>query len=127
MGMATRFRVGQTWEYATRAGEEASRLVVLRVDDVGETGHAGVIVHAAVEGVWLAGEPGAIGFLPIAEASLEASVTRMEGEDPCFTPSADFADGYAGWRRAFDEGKAGFWTAPVARVIQTVDDGMSRG
>lgn len=126
----SRYAAGQTWAYATRAGEESSRLTVLRVD---ETAHAGVIVHVAVEGIRLDNPaaperpPTAIGFMPIAEASLDGSVTELLHEDAAFSPRPDFAEGYANWREAFDAGKAGFWTAPVARIIQSIEDGMKRG
>jgi hypothetical protein len=123
----SRFAPGQLWSYHARTGEDDSRVRVLRVD-VSE--RAGVIVHVAVEGVSIhnPADPQrptrTIGFMPIAEAALDASVTQLVEQDDSFTPSADFEAGHVGWKSAFDEGKAGFWTATVAKVVQTVDDGL---
>jgi hypothetical protein len=107
----SKFAAGQVWAYRTRTD---------------------VIVHVAVDGVVLGNPVDAnrptqnIGFMPIAEAALDASVTQLVAEDAAFIPSADFEEGYAGWKEAFDAGKAGFWTAPVAKIVQTIDDGMRR-
>ncbi|MBA4191112.1 MAG: hypothetical protein C0467_24270 [Planctomycetaceae bacterium] len=123
----SKFATGQVWAYHTRPAEEGSRIRVLRVD---VTERAGAIVHVAVEGVTILNpsEPErptrTIGFMPIAEASLDASVTRLVEEDVTFVPSADFEGGYGGWKEAFDAGKAGFWTTPVANVVQAVEDGL---
>jgi hypothetical protein len=123
----SKFAPGQVWAYETRPGEDDSRVIVLRVD---ATQHAGVIVHVAVEGVSIFNPSNpdqptrAIGFMPIAEGSLEKSVTRLVVTESPFVPPADFDEGYAGWKTAFDEGKAGIWTATVARVVQAVDDGI---
>ena len=125
----SKFSVGQVWEYRTRADEGGSRVRVLRVD---ETGYAGVIVHVSVDGLSIRDPSGpdrpmqTIGFMPIAEAELDASVTRLVADGAGFVPSADFEEGYAGWREGFDAGKAGFWTVPVAEVVQAVADGMRR-
>jgi hypothetical protein len=123
----SKFAVGQVWAYHSRAGEEGSRVWVLRVDALE---HPGVIVHVAVEGVAL-GDPSdpqgpirAIGFMPLTEASLDASVTQLVAEDPTFIPREDFEAGYRDWKEAFDTGKGGFWTASVAKIVQTMDDGM---
>src|SRR4051812_22125712 len=125
--LVSKFVPGQLWSYHARTGEDDSRIRVLHVD---ATQRAGAIVHVAVEGVALfnPADPQrptrTIGFMPIAEAALEASVTQLVAQDESFVPSADFDAGYAGWKAAFDAGKAGFWTAPVAKVVQTVDDGL---
>lgn len=125
----SKFAAGQVWTYHTRADEDDSRVRVLRVDD---SKPAGVIVHVAVDGVAIfnPADPNrptqSIGFMPISEGALEASVIELVTEDPTFVPSTDFAEGYAGWKDAFDAGKAGFWTAPVANIVQTIDDGMRR-
>jgi hypothetical protein len=124
----SRFAAGQLWDYHTRPSDDGSRIRVLRVD---VTPHAGVIVHIAVEGVWLPnpnGERSAtiIGFMPVAEASLEQSVTQLVEEDATFVPAADFVEGYQEWKQAFDAGQAGIWTTPVARAMQGLEDGMKQ-
>ena len=123
----SKFAPGQLWSYHARTCEDDSRIRILRVD---VTERSGVIVHVAVEGVAIhnPADPQhptrTIGFMPIAEAALDESVTHLVAQDDFFVPSADFEGGYAGWKSAFDSGKAGFWTAPVAKVVQTVDDDL---
>ena len=125
----SKFIPGQVWAYHTRPGEDGSCVTVLRVD---ATAHARVIVHVAVEGISIRnpsdhGRPTrTIGFMPIAEASLDGSITSLITTKEAFVPSADFENGSPGWKEAFDSGKAGFWTAPVAKVVQSVEDGLQK-
>jgi hypothetical protein len=89
----SKFAVGQVWAYHTRAGEESSRIRVLQVD---VTAHAGVIVHVSVDGVSIHNPVNTskptqtIGFMPIAETALDASVTDLVEDDPNFVPLEDF-------------------------------------
>lgn len=121
-----KFIPGQVWEYQTREGEEDSRLIVLQVD---ETKQDGVIVHIKVEGVNIPNPAmpqlpvNVIGFMPIVEASLEESVTKLVSSEESYSPPEDFSEGYKGWKSAFDDGKAGIWTSPVAKVVQNLEDG----
>lgn len=125
----SQFTPGQVWAYQTRLGEEDSRITILRVD---ETEHAGVLVHVAIEGVNLPNpiDPSrpntSIGFMPMAEASLAASVTQLVTTDISFTPPLDFEEGYVHWKLEFNRGKAGFWTVPVAQVVQALDDALKK-
>ncbi|HEX7664167.1 MAG TPA: hypothetical protein VF407_06650, partial [Polyangiaceae bacterium] len=43
-----KFQVGERWKYLTRVGEEASTIVVVKVENSDE---AGVIVHVSLEGL----------------------------------------------------------------------------
>lgn len=39
----------------------------------------------------------------------------------------DFAEGYALWKKAWDEGKGGYFTAELKEVIEGLDQGMRKG
>ena len=76
----SKFQVGQTWKYKTRAGEEGSTLTVLKVESGPDTG---VIVHVALRGIRVTNPHAPGGFitqanrLPMAEEALQKSVTEM--------------------------------------------------
>jgi hypothetical protein len=53
------------------------------------------------------------------EASITESVTEKLADN---TPLLDFQGGYLTWREAFDEGKAGVWEWPIAKVIDVMED-----
>jgi hypothetical protein len=118
-----RFRVGQVWRYQTRPGEEASRVIVGRVERVGA---AGTVVHVKLTGLRLEGPQG-VGTLvyhaPIAEAQMEASVTELTEERGDL---AGFAEGYAMWRAAYLDGKAGVFTLTLSEVVETMEQALKQ-
>jgi len=112
------YRPGQVWGYKTRACDDQSYLIVVKVDAALDlTG----IVHICIEGVKvkdpLTGqlEVKTIGHLPIAEESLSASVTELLGVTPHLP---DFREGYETWRTEFENSRAGYFTAPVATCVE---------
>jgi hypothetical protein len=112
------YRPGQVWGYQTRACDEQSYLIVVKVDDeLGQTN----IVHVCIDGVRvkdpLSGqwEVKTISHLPIAEESLSASVTELLGVT---THWPDFQEGYETWRMEFDNLRAGYFAVPVAAFVE---------
>ena len=116
------FEPGQVWRYATRTGEEQSRVWILSVETHPRTGEP--IVHIAISDVRLraAGELTTIGHIPISREALEASGVMLEATGAALP---DFEEGYRMWRKAFDAGEAGVFSIPVAEVVgalaQTVE------
>lgn len=122
----TPFEPGQVWTYSTRPGEEASRVVVCRIDD-DET--LGPIVHVHVKDVAIA-SPSApdgvnrfVGHMPIGEPSLRASVVALESSN---TPLPDYEEGYAMWKEAFDAGQAGIFTISLAETVDFLEQAANR-
>jgi hypothetical protein len=111
------FEVGQVWTYYTRPGEEASRIIICRIETDAKLGQ---IVHIHVNGLRLknkhapAGSSDQIGHMPYSSEALRQCVTKLESTDAVLPA---FEDGYQEWRTAFDNGKAGVWTAPVSDAI----------
>ena len=119
------FESGQAWAYDTRPGEEASRIVVCRVDrDPG----LGEIVHIHVNGLRLknphapGGASDRIGHMPYSADALRKEVKKLESTHPAMPP---FEDGYQQWRAAFEEGKAGVWTLPVKEAIAGMEAALN--
>jgi hypothetical protein len=120
------FRAGQVWTYETRKGEEASRVVVCRVEPDPK---AGTIVHIRVEGLALKspkapdGVSRAIGHLPLSEQALRESVLALEstGETP-----SNYLEGYKIWKAAFDAGEGGIFTISVANCVELMERSLNR-
>ena len=122
------FAPGQVWRYATRKGEELSRVHVLRLDTHPKTGD--LIVHIAISGVrmqpW---DPSGdaittIRHVPIAREALEGSGLSPEARSG---PPPDFEEGYRIWREEFDAGRAGAFTVPVAEVVDFLERAVQQG
>lgn len=120
------FQPGQVWRYRTRTCEPESRATVMRVDSL----RGQVVVSFALDNLKLGSSatPGAgtdrIGFVPLSERAAVESVLQLLREGAALPNLETFEEGYAEWRAAAEEGKAGFYTAPLMNVLQTLDDGL---
>jgi hypothetical protein len=125
-GSMSTFASDQIWEYKTRPHEEASRIIICRVESDPKLGE---IVHIYVNGVRLKNgrAPGGynefIGHMPYSSDALRKFVTKLESSDAQLPP---FEDGYREWRSAFDQGKAGVWTAPVSEAITGMEAALNQ-
>ena len=118
-----RYRIGQVWRYQTRAGEEASRAIVGRIDQIEGLG---TVVHVKLTGLQLRGAQGVATLLyhaPVAEAQLSASVTELTEERGDLE---GFAEGYASWLSAYRDGKAGVFTLTLAEIVDAMEQALSR-
>ena len=120
------FAVGQVWAYRTRPVDEGSRLHIVRIDGDAEPG---AIYHIQVDGLSLAhpfaadGVQHVLPHLPVAEATLRASVTKLLSTDAAHMP--DISDAYAAWHEGFEAGEAGVFTVPVAEIVQNIEDAVN--
>ncbi len=126
----SRFKPGQAWSYTGRPGEEASRVLVLKVEV--RPPH-GTVVHIAVDRLSLANPRGAtaaerrvtvIAHIPISEAALDASVLALLGDQHAVPP--DWKRGYGRWLRGYREKAAGVYTRPLQTVIEQMAKGLDR-
>lgn len=122
-----KFVVGDVWEYRTRAGEEHSRLTIVRVD---VSPDLGVIIQVAVDGIKLANcnqgpEPDNIPHMPFARRAFEGSVTKkIDSGHPL--PSG-WKDGYENWKDAYSAGKAGIYVISVADAVGVAEKTFQHG
>src|SRR6266478_4506497 len=96
------FKVGQVWNYKTRPGEEASMLVVLKVETAPGWKP---IVHVGVTGLKIKTAKGIqdiIPHTPFDEAAVKNSVTTMVSDKGKLT---NFQEGYGLWRAAASSGR----------------------
>ena len=121
----TPFAAGQIWTYATRPGEEASRIVICRVEADPKLGQ---IVHINVTGVHMknsqapGGYSSEVGHMPYEGESLRKSVVNLESTGARLP---NFEEGYQLWRSAFDEHKAGVWKMAVAEAISSMESALA--
>jgi len=120
------FVPGQIWTYKSRAGEEHSRVVICCVETDQRLGE---IVHIHVRGLNIpnpssrSGKNDTIGHMPYAARALGDSLVSIEASA---AQLPDFRDGYDQWRAAFDLGKAGIWTAPLADAIGGIEGAFQK-
>jgi hypothetical protein len=122
-----RFQTGQVWSYRTRAGEEDSRLTVVKVED---HERLGTLVHIRVDGVAQKnphapdGVSRVIHHMPFTEEALGRSVVELVAADA--PVPATFQEGYGIWKEAFDRDKAGVFTITVAEAIAFCEEATNR-
>lgn len=120
------FAAGQVWTYNTRPGEDASRIIVCRVESDPKLGE---IVHIHVNGLRFKnkhapdGYSDRIGHMPYSGKALRDSVVALESTGAALPM---FEDGYQQWRSAFDNGKAGVWTASVSVAVAGMEFALNR-
>lgn len=115
-----KFKVGDTWAYATRKGEEQSTITILKVENSPELG---VVIHIAVDKIQLANchggpSPDSVPHMPFARRALEASVTRKIASKQ---PLPDYRGGYEEWKEAYTRKKAGIYAIPVSSAVSVAE------
>ena len=123
---AANFQVGQVWSYRTRAGEDASRLYIARIDrDLG----AKPIFHLYIDGLKLKNPlleskvQDHLVHVPVSREALEASVIALQSENVL---PPDISEGYVLWLEAFERGQAGVFTMSVQQVVQYIEDQFNK-
>ena len=122
----TAFEPGQVWTYWTRPGEEASRVIVCRVED---DGNIGQIVHIHVTGLRMKTKdaPGGmidhVGHMPYSADALRRSVRKLEATGKPLPP---FEEGYHQWKTKFMQGRAGAWTGQLSEALGGMEAVMNQ-
>jgi hypothetical protein len=116
------YKSGQRWSYRTLPGDEASSLIIARLDppDMPATNpRKGTSIpwkkdgmHIIVVGLDIAKGFSGTSHTPISREALDASVVAMLEED--VEVPASFEESYLAWATA--EG-AGYWGCEVAEVV----------
>ncbi|VFR56997.1 hypothetical protein BRI6_3659 [plant metagenome] len=117
---------GQVWRYQTRPGEEASRVLINKVeahDTLGRIFHISVLAvqvkNPRIEG----GISTVLPHFPVSEQTLKGSLLEIEGSQ---APNPDYLEGYEIWKTAFDKGEAGVFTITVADIVGVVEQTINQ-
>ena len=116
----SKYQPGQVWTYKARAGEEDSRVTILKIDEHEILGN---IVHLHISGVTIMDPPApdrfakVIHHAPFALAAVEDSVLEVQSEK---VDLPEFREGYEIWKEAFEDGKAGVFTVSIAAGIEAM-------
>ncbi len=119
---SSEFKVGQVWNYKARPGEDASTLVILKVETAPGWSN---IVHVGVVGLKirsLKGTQDTIPHMPFDEAAVKKSVTTKVSDQGKLT---DFQEGYGLWNAAASSGKGGVFTISVAEAVAAIEGGLN--
>ena len=121
--MAQEFVPGQVWTYK-HAEPQSSRVIIGKVDrfDGQEEAVISILVTDAPIPITHSTHQ-TIPHAPVGEKSLRESLIALEGETQI--PS-EFMVGYRQWRQVFDQGKAGYFTIPVDKIVEYIGRAMSQ-
>ena len=123
---SNQFEPGQVWRCKTRPGEEASRVVIGKVEKTPETG---IIVHVKLTGLRVKNPsaPGGVSMVmshaPVSEAQVSASVTKLTEEHADLD---GFAEGYSTWLSSFREGDAGAFAISLSEIAEYTEQTLSQ-
>lgn len=116
-----RYKPGHRWYYKHRLHEDASTLVICKVEP--DERH-GVLVHVAVEGLKLDTPKGTLeelAHLPMTAAALDASVTRLAA---VHQPLPKWLDAYERWQAVYTGTQV--ITTSVADGVSKTEASMQR-
>jgi hypothetical protein len=120
------YQEGQVWTYHTRPNEQASTLLINKIEP---DARLGFIYHISVSDVQVKNQHVAGGVehslphFPVATKTLESSVTKLLGTS-AVNPS-DY-DGYKTWKQEFDAGRAGIFTITVAEIVDVIETAVNQ-
>jgi len=127
IGKARDFSQGQIWAYQTRPGEEASTVLINKVEVDEKLGR---IFHISVRGVKVknphlegVGVTSELPHFPVSRETLEKSLTKFINTS---APSPEYIEGYKEWKRAFDLGEAGIFSISVAEIVNVIETTLSK-
>lgn len=119
---ADSFHPGECWTYHTRPGEEASFLVIRKIESHPKMGE---IVHISVFGLHIKnpnfarGFHDALGHMPVSKDSLLPVLKEKVQRE---IPDGDWEEGYATWRK----NSGGVFTVPVSECIQMFETAFNQ-
>lgn len=126
LASAREFSEGQIWSYKTRNGEQGSTLLVNKVEADPKLGS---IYHISLSGVRVknprapSGVSSELPHFPVSKETLEQSCIKLVG---CSKPNPQYLDGYAEWKGAFDQGRAGIFTISAAEIVDVVEAAVNK-
>lgn len=122
---AQNYAEGQVWAYKTRKGEEASTVLINKIENDAK---GGKIFHISVLGVKVKNRQAASGVstelphFPVSQQTLDASLTQYLRKARAHP---QYASGYNTWKNAHTEGKAGVFTVGVAEIVDIVETALN--
>ena len=119
LSAAETLEVGDIWLYQTRSGESTSTLTILKIEQYPDLGQ---VVHIRIDGIHMrnplkGNQFSDIAHLPFRASAVQQSVTQRVGHAEQI---ADFSQGYAVWKEAYDAGKAGVFKTSVAQTLEAM-------
>ena len=123
--MSHDFAAGQVWKYNHRAGEDNSRITIVKVEEEPDYGE---VVHVYISDLAIPNESAPDGItnfichMPFVAGAVASSVTELESDS---TAMPDFEEGYQLWREAFEQEEAGVFEVSVAEGVDFVQQTLS--
>jgi hypothetical protein len=124
------YQPGQEWSYKTRTGEEASTLVICKVQAHPKMG---TIIHISLRGLNIknplqkSGFSDVITHLPFTEESIDNSVVKILNKTTQLPEDLqeDFTLAFEEWCAAFEQGKATILGSTLAETLDYIEGSIN--
>jgi hypothetical protein len=122
------FKEGQVWSYKNRVGEEESTLLILYVENLGNSIKEDKVIHIAIDNIEIKNFKNnkkisdGIQHVPLSEGALINSVLKLEKHS---VEIPNFREDYNYWKKAFDNGEGGVWSVEVAKIIDYTEETLN--
>ena len=113
-------------ELSTRRDEKDSYFVIVKIDANEKLGN---IIHIALRNLKIKNPNSPDGFtsganhLPFSEKSINESAVKLLNEK---VELPDFEEGYAMWKEAFNNHRAGIYTVSIAKAVEVMEKGLNQ-
>ncbi len=120
------FKVGQIWSYKTRTTEAKSTFIIVKIDKATKYGK---IIHIALRDLKMKNPRSRDGFsdkinhMPFAEKAVGLSAIKILEEN---AELPDFQEGYALWKEAFDQERAGYYEISIAEAVAVAEQTLNQ-
>ena len=114
------------WSYKTRAGEEESYFIVVKIDNDAKLG---TIVHIAMRGLKIKnprspdGISDKVNHMPFTEDAVNQSALKLLKSK---VELPDYEEGYQMWRDAFDDERAGVYMITLAEAVNVMEAALKQ-
>lgn len=125
IGREKEFAEGQVWSYKTRLGEDASTLLIQKVEAhprIGSVFHISILDIRIRNPQAEEGLSTEMAHAPVSRQTLGQSCTKLVATAE---PDGRYLDGYAEWKGAFDAGDAGVFTISVAEIVAGIETAIN--
>lgn len=122
----TYYEVGDIWQYHNREGEDNSRVIINKIETIGNdipVYHISIINVRVANPQSTSGVVEKLSHAPVALETLQKSLThKVATKQPV---DGDYLEGYEQWQKAYFAGQAGIFTIMIAEKVNFIEQAIN--